>query len=75
MVSYISTSTRNSRDLGISGGLGGVVPGCSRCCVTSDAGTRRWTSKAAWLQLKFQNEPENHEVAAKRKAVIEAVLA
>ena len=35
---------------GISGGLGGVVPGAASH--RNDAGTRRWTSKAAWLLIE-----------------------
>ena len=35
---------------GISGGLGGVVPGAASH--RNDAGTRRWTSKVAWLLIE-----------------------
>ena len=67
-VPTVPTSPLPPETRGISGGLGGVVPGAASH--RNDAGTRRWTLKAAWLQLKFQNEPENHEVAARRNAVI-----
>ena len=69
-VPTVPTSPLPPETRGISGGLGGVVPGAASH--RNDAGTRRWTSKAAWLQLKFQNEPENHEIAAaaRRNAVI-----
>ena len=67
-VPTVPTSPLPPETRGISGGLGGVVPGATSH--RNDAGTRRWASKAAWLQLKFQNEPENHEVAARRNAVI-----